>query len=231
MKTPIEQIPLTYPILPRYGREDFLVSSSNEKAFELFERWPDWSDPICLVLGPSGAGKSHLAAMWGEQAKALCLTLADLSQADLSTLPAGAAVVLEDADAGGLDETALFHLCNLTLEHKGWLVITAQQRPDLWGLALADLLSRLRRALSVEIDPPDEALVRAVLVKLCLDRQLRVDTGLIEFLALRIERSLGAARSIVDVLDREALSQQRAITRPMASEVLRRLDESRGGEN
>ena len=95
MKTPIEQIPLTYPILPRYGREDFLVSSSNEKAFELFERWPDWSDPICLVLGPSGAGKSHLAAMWGEQAKALRLTLADLSQADLSTLPAGAAVVLE----------------------------------------------------------------------------------------------------------------------------------------
>ncbi|NDA48645.1 MAG: hypothetical protein EBY21_15495 [Alphaproteobacteria bacterium] len=218
---------MTYPLLPRYGREDFLVSSSNERAFELFERWPEWPDPICLVLGPSGAGKSHLAAIWAAQTKAICLTPADLAQADLATVPAGAALVLEDADRGGLDEKALFHLCNLTLEHKGFLVITAQQRPDLWGLTLPDLLSRLRRALSVEIAQPDDALVRAVLVKLFLDRQLRVDTGLIEFLALRIERSLDAARSIVDLLDREALSQQRAITRPMASEVLRRLDEGR----
>jgi chromosomal replication initiation ATPase DnaA len=61
-------------------------------------------------------------------------------------------------------------------------------------------------------------------VKLFVDRQLVVDTSVVEYLALRIERSLDAARVIVEALDREALAQNRPITRPIAADVLRRLD-------
>ena len=85
-----------------------------------------------------------------------------------------------------------------------------------------DLLSRLRLAPAIEIGEPDDALIRAVLVKLFLDRQLVVDTSVIEYLAMRIERSLDAARSVVEVLDKEALAAGRPVTRPMAAEVLRR---------
>ena len=79
----------------------------------------------------------------------------------------------------------------------------------------------------VEIGEPDDALVRAVLVKHFLDRQLVVDTATVDYLALRIERSLAAAREIVESLDREALTTARRITRQMAAEVLRRLEEQR----
>jgi chromosomal replication initiation ATPase DnaA len=54
---------------------------------------------------------------------------------------------------------------------------------------------------------------------------LVVDTSVVEYLALRIERSLAAARAIVQVLDREALAHARPVTRPMAAEVLRRMDD------
>lgn len=76
------------------------------------------------------------------------------------------------------------------------------------------------------IGAPDEALVRAVLVKLFLDRQLLVDESVIDFLSLRLERSFEAARRIVAALDREALAQARAVTRPMASKVLLELSQA-----
>jgi hypothetical protein len=81
-----------------------------------------------------------------------------------------------------------------------WLVLTARAWPDGWGLRTADLLSRLRLAPAVEIAEPDDALVRAVLVKHFIDRQLMVDTSVVEYLAMRIERSLDAARQVVELL-------------------------------
>ena len=76
---------------------------------------------------------------------------------------------------------------------------------------------------AMEVNPlaaPDDAMLRAVLVKLFADRQLAVDDGLISFLMVRIERSFAAARSVVAELDREALRRQRPVTRALAGEIL-----------
>jgi chromosomal replication initiation ATPase DnaA len=70
--------------------------------------------------------------------------------------------------------------------------------------------------------------MRAVLVKLLIDRQLVVDTAVVGYIALRIERSLDAARSFIDALDREALARQSRISRAIAGDVL--LAMGHGGE-
>jgi chromosomal replication initiation ATPase DnaA len=108
------------------------------------------------------------------------------------------------------------------------LLITAREMPETWGLSTADLLSRLRLAPRVVIEAPDDALMRAVLVKLLIDRQLIVDTNVVEYAALRLDRDLDAARSFVAALDREGLARGKRITRSMASEVLQIFLE--GGE-
>ena len=123
------------------------------------------------------------------------------------------------------DEAALFHLINLLKETGGALVATAASPPDAWGLRTPDLLSRLRLAPSVAIESPDEALMRAVLVKLLVDRQLVVDTALVDYVALRLERSLDAARRFVARLDDEALARGRRVTRAIAAEVLAAMAE------
>jgi len=86
----------------------------------------------------------------------------------------------------------------------------------------------LRLAPTTAIGPPDDALMRAVLVKLLIDRQLVVDTAVVGYIALRIERSLDAARSFIDALDREALARQTRISRAIAGDVL--LAMGHGGE-
>ena len=72
----------------------------------------------------------------------------------------------------------------------------------------------------ITLAPPDDALLRAVIVKLCADRQLAVDESFVAYLATRIERSFAAARGAVIELDQEALRQQRPLTRALAAEVL-----------
>ncbi len=101
------------------------------------------------------------------------------------------------------------------------MLLTARSAPDDWGLRKPDLHSRLRLAPVVALGEPDEQLARAVLFKLFSDRQLAVEPAVIAYIALRIERSLGAARAIVEALDREALARGRAVTRAMAALVLK----------
>lgn len=219
------QLAFDLPSHPRFGREDFLVSPSNERAYALIETWPDWPDPILHLRGPRGSGKSHLAAIWAAKAHAWTVDAFEISNARVPHLISTKALVIEDADRAGADEHALFHLVNLARERRSFIVLTASVRPEEWGIATPDLLSRLRLAPAVDLDPPDDALLKAVLVKLFVDRQLVVDTSVVDYLASHMERSLAAAGEIVAALDREALSRGRRITRPMAADLLAHSDE------
>ncbi len=223
------QLPLDLPVETRHDAEDFLVSPSNEAAYHLIERWPDWTDKVLLVTGPEASGKSHLAAIWAAQAKAWVIRGVDVVLNAVPHLVSSGALVIEDCDQGNLDEHALFHLINAARERGTYLVLTARGGPDGWGLKTPDLLSRLRLAPVARIDAPDDALLAAVLVKLFIDRQLVIDTTIIELIRSRIERSIAAARDFVERLDREGLARGKPITRAMASKLLA-IDEAETGE-
>ena len=223
-----KQLAFDLPLDPRFGAEDFLVSPSNERAYGLIERWPEWPDTILRLVGPPGSGKSHLAAIWATRANAWTVDAADVVGGRVPHLVSQGALVIEDADRAERDEAALFHLLNLARERRCALLLTSAAPVERWELRTPDLLSRLRLAPSVALDPPDDALLRSVLVKLFVDRQLVVDTSVVDYLALRIERSLARAREVVAALDREALSRGRRITRPMAAEVVGKGDPEEG---
>ncbi|EIM28485.1 P-loop NTPase family protein [Microvirga lotononidis] len=215
-----KQLAFDLPLDPRFGAEDFLVSPSNEQAYGLIESWPDWPDTILLLVGPRGSGKSHLASIWATNARAWTIDASGITQDKVPHLISNGALAIEDMDRGERDEAALFHLLNLARERKASLLITCETPPDRWSLRTPDLLSRLRLAPSVSLDAPDDALLKAVLVKLFVDRQLVVDTSVVDYIALRIERSLAKASELVALLDREALSRGRRVSRAIAAEIL-----------
>jgi chromosomal replication initiation ATPase DnaA len=129
---------------------------------------------------------------------------------------------VEDLRSGDVDERALFHLLNLAREDAAFVLITARARPTALEIELRDLRSRLRALSVVEVQPPDDQLFRALIVKFCADRQLAVDESVVSYLANRIERSYAAARDTVAFMDREALRLGRPVTRAFAAEVLRK---------
>lgn len=205
---------------PRLGVEDFMVSPANADAFAAVERWPHWPAPSLMLIGPRGSGKTHLTAIWARKAGARVVCAADLRGEDAPALAAGP-VAVEDVERVGAQEAALFHLINLARERGAPMLTTAASDPAEWGLKTPDLLSRLRLSAQVRLDGPDEALMRAVLVKLFMDRQLAVDVGVVETLALHLDRSLDAARAMVEALDARSLAEGRRITRAMARDAVR----------
>jgi chromosomal replication initiation ATPase DnaA len=204
-----------------FARDDFLSGPSNAAALGMIERWPDWPAPVLSLVGPEGSGKSHLAAIWAAEAGARFLSGRALADANLPVALATGALVVEDLAAGDFDERALFHLLNLAREEEAFVLLTA--RTALAGLnaTIPDLASRLRAIPAVTLPPPDDALLRAVLVKLFADRQLAVDEVLVAYLLTRLERSFAAAKAAVLRLDAEALRLQRPVTRALAGEVFR----------
>ena len=72
----------------------------------------------------------------------------------------------------------------------------------------------------VMIEPPDEALIRSVLVKLFSDLQLHVEPHVVAYLALHTDRSMDAANRVVARCDRLSLAMQRKVTRAVAAAAL-----------
>lgn len=188
----------------------------------MIDRWPDWPHRVALIVGGEGTGKSHLASIWAERAGARIVSAQDLADSDPVSLVQTGALVVEDCDRFPIDEPVLFHLLNAVLSANGWLLLTARVPPSEWTIATADLASRLKAIPPTVIGEPEDELLLRVLSKLFRDRQISVDPTVPGYLVLRMERSFRAGLKVVDALDREALARGRAITRPMAAEVLDR---------
>ncbi len=204
-----------------FARDDFLAGPSNAAALALIDRWPDWPARVMALVGPRGSGKSHLATIWAEMAGARVLAASLLAETDLPTAVATGALVVEDLDPDGLDERALFHLLNLAREQEAFVLLTTRSALAGFHVSIRDLASRLRAVPSVVLAPPDDTLLRALIVKLAADRQLAVDEALVNYVATRIERSFEAAHAAVARLDEEALRRHRPLTRALASELFR----------
>lgn len=222
-KDQLEQLPLALPVDANLGRDDLVVGDANAVAIELIDQWPDWQTSVLILAGPTGSGKSHLASIWAEKANALIYPITDLASADHMAEEASN-FVIEDVSEDRIDETALFHLINSIKEKGGHCLITSSSWPQSWNIALPDLASRLRAATLVELREPDDLLLKQTLIKLFADRQIHVERNVVDYLVLRMERSINTARLIVEKLDHLALATGKPITRRMAAKVLEQLE-------
>jgi chromosomal replication initiation ATPase DnaA len=217
------QLPLSLPHRAAMTRADFLVGSANAQAIDLVDRWPEWPAPVVLLAGPVGSGKSHIVEIWREASGGEIVAAADLTDASVVSLVTSGAVAVEDLHVGPIDEPALFHLLNLATERKAPVLLTSRVWASALPIGLADLASRLRAARPVELGEPDDDLLRRVLVKLFADRQLAVDASVVDYIVVRMERSLQAANVLVDAIDHDALAAAAPITRRVAAAAIARV--------
>lgn len=215
------QLAFDLPFRAALGRGDFFVSAPNMAALAALDGWRNWPGGKMVLVGPAASGKTHLAHVWADMAQAGIHAAATLAGADLPRMASAPAVVVEDCETLTPDaETALFHLHNMMAASAKPLLMTAGALPRDWGLTLPDLASRVQAAALTRLDPPDDALLAAVLVKLFADRQISVTPALIAYLLPRMERSFDAARALVARLDAAALAKGCPVTRAFAATLL-----------
>lgn len=225
-----QQLVLALPHREALGAEDFLVSDSNAAAVALVDNWPDWPMPAAIIVGPAGSGKSHLAHVWQLKSNARIVAAADITVDQIPDYATHPAIVVEDVESLS-DQTALFHLLNLVREQRLPVLLTSRHRPGDLNFSLPDLLSRLKALPLAHISAPDENVLRAVMIKLFSDRQIAVEPHVIDYLIVRMERSMASAVALVAEIDRQSLASKRSATRALAASALTALRSDHAGHD
>lgn len=219
---PSERLQLLLPFRhePGYDSRDFVAAASNQEAMTWLDI--DWPERRLALWGPAGCGKSHLLHIWMEQTGGQMLagqTLADETLRNLACVPENGALALDDADTVA-SEPLLLHLLNTARDRGLRILLSGRTPPSRWPVRLPDLSSRLRAITAVEIGPPGDDLLAALLMRLLSDRQLSVAQAVQDWLLTRLPRSPAALRQAVVRLDRTSLTFGTPITRSLAARVL-----------
>jgi chromosomal replication initiation ATPase DnaA len=210
------QLPLPFAEAPSYQPEDFLAAPCNQLARSWLEKPENWTNSRMVLWGEPGCGKSFLLHLWAQKSGAQIYQGANLK--GLPPSPSGP-IAIDDADTA-LEETALFHLLNAAAEAGHPVLLTARLPPARQDQKLKDLASRLRASLAVEITPPDDELLSALLFRLAAARQLRLPPALAAFLLQRLPRTPAALQEAIARLDRAALASGGRVTRQLAVQAL-----------
>jgi chromosomal replication initiation ATPase DnaA len=210
----VTQLVLPLETRSAFGRADFIVVPANAQAVTFLDSYPHWPAPAVALYGPPASGKSHLAAVWADAAGATVLEAAQLD----AGVPDGP-LVIENV-AQGVAEAPLFAL----LERGAPLLLTAHLPPSEWpaklGLALPDLVSRVRALLAFALWAPDDALLMGLAVKLFADRQVQVPENVVAHMIRSLERSPAAIRDFVARADAVALAEKRPINISLIKDLL-----------
>jgi chromosomal replication initiation ATPase DnaA len=214
------QLPLPFAHEPQFDAADLLAAASNSEALTWLGPNIAWPQRRLALWGPEGCGKTHMLHAWATRVGARRLAG--------STLPADPErpdqpLAIDDADTAA--ERPLLHLLNACGETGRHVLLAARTAPSRWAVSLPDLASRLRAMTAVEIRPPEESLLRALLARLLAERQLAVAEPIQEWLILRLPRTPAAMREAAARLDRAALVAGGRVTRGVAADVARAMVE------
>jgi chromosomal replication initiation ATPase DnaA len=214
----MQQLYLDFPIKPKYFTEDFFITSANQRAIEIFQKWPNWGSGnfarILLLHGEHGSGKTHLAYIWRNLAKAKIIGLNDLHNLYFSEK----SLILENIQ--NINQEILLHLINIAEERQQYLLLTASCSPANLKITLPDLRSRLMAIPSVGIESPDEELLKAVLLKHISDRNLQINAVAVDYLIPRIDRSFTKLVHLINKLEYFSKINKKPITIPLIKEAM-----------
>jgi chromosomal replication initiation ATPase DnaA len=211
------QLPLMIPARMAYDEASFLADASNEKARVWLQRTEVWPDRRLALWGGSGRGKTHLLRIWLGRHGAELMDGPALAGFPGIASPGGVAV--DDADQA--DEAALLHLLNTARDLERPVLLASRLPPARWDVALRDLASRLRAITAVEVEAPDDDLLRRLLLRWLTGRGLVADASLHDRLLLRLPRSPEQVLRAVERLDEAAtVSRRREVSAAMVRAAL-----------
>ena len=215
-----QQLILNLRSLPSMGRNDYFVSEVNKEAVSWLDSWPNWTTFGFIVCGPLGSGKSHLAQVLKTLSHGDIIEAKDISNKNIDQLSEKKCLIIENLESL-TSETLLFHIYNMLLENKNNLMLTSKFNVSQINFELPDLKSRLLSMPQVNIDFPDDRLLKNLLIKQFLDKGILVEMDVIDYLIKRIDRSFEAISKLVAKIDFKSLEKAKKITIPFIKNTIK----------
>ena len=219
-----KQLYFEMPNKKALGIEDYIITDSNNFAFDLIVKMVKGEINFGLISGPPYSGKTHLSKILIKNARNYKTLYSDRDyQNILDRFEDSDFFILENIDKVKHDkfEHELFHIINLAKENNKKLLMTSRKRISEIDLNLEDLKSRLNSILEAKIKEPDDQLMELLLIKIFNDKQLKINPNIIDFLVSRLERSYESINLFIEKIDKFSLEKGKKITIPLINDLLK----------
>lgn len=207
----------------KFNNNDFFVSEKNELAYTIIKSWPNWSNRFVYVYGPDKCGKSQICSIWRKLSKGVLINKDNFSEKllnlnDIEYIKSENWVI-DDVDYivefnDNFYQEKILNLINIIkTSNESHMLMTAKKIPKLLNLNLKDLISRLSSSIVVEMNDPDESLIKKIIEKYLSDRNIYISEEELNYLICRIERSYKSAIKIAKLVDEKSLQNKRKINK------------------
>ena len=219
-----KQLYFEMPNKKALGIEDYIITDSNNFAFDLIVKMVKGEINFGLISGPPYSGKTHLSKILIKNARNYKILYFDSDyQNMLNRFEDSDFFILENINNVKHDkfEQKLFHIINLAKENNKKLLMTSRKPISEIDLNLEDLKSRLNSILEAKIKEPDDQLMELLLIKIFNDKQLKINPNIIDFLVSRLERSYESINLFIEKIDKFSLEKGKKITIPLINDLLK----------
>jgi chromosomal replication initiation ATPase DnaA len=214
------QLPLDLDATDRWSRDNFVADAALNAVLDIVLKPQGWIAPHLVLLGAEGSGKSHVGHMFATGNDGIFLSAAETFSLEVGALEERP-YIIDDAEAAS--QPVLFHLSNHATRTGQPLLLLTTTQPRAWPIEVPDLASRLYAMRVVTIPEPDESLLRDILMRLFARRAISPSPDAVDYVMLRIDRSVGAVQKTVTEL--EYYAGGRPFNRALARDYFGRDDE------
>lgn len=215
----MNQLIFKFPFKTNYFEEDFFVSENNFSAYKLIESWPKWSSRYINIFGPSGCGKTHLVNILKKKINSFFIKASELSDSSLSLIKLKECLIIDDYK-NNINEKLFYSVLNQSQQINQYVIVNSLEPIKAMVIQLEDLKSRFDNFINVGIDLPTDNLIRVILTKNFSDKQVKIETKLLEYILKNIHRSYQDIFDLIDKVDSLSLSTGKSININLIKKVL-----------
>ena len=215
----LNQLLLDFDIKKNFNDHDYYVSDSNYFAFNLIDKWPKWEKRILNISGERFSGKTHLSNIFKSKSSALYLNENQINDEVFKKIKLHESIII-DGFSNTIDEKLTYSIFNLVDQDSKYLLINSENPIGEINFELPDLVSRSKNLLHAKIEPPNDDLIFAIILKNFSDRQIKLEKKIIEFIINRIDRSYRKISEFIYKIDELSLKKKKPISLKTIKEIL-----------
>ena len=214
----MKQQAIRFEFRKAYNRGDYIVGNSNIDAVKWIDTYPKWKYRGIIIEGPNSSGKSHLVRVWQKKSNCNIFNYDQVNKEEINTKE-NKNIAIENIEKI-INYEFFLHLINYKKEKKLNFLLTSRTSILELNINLNDLKSRLLEMPKVRISFPTDEILKGLILKLLKDNGGDIDSKLLNFIIMRIERSYEGVYNFIQKLNKVSLEKKKNISMSIIKEVL-----------